>query len=165
MCSSELPNVEVNQEEKVKEKDSIPTTEMMYIDIEPIHKSDSSWIYSFSDMSIEVEPKSKIGYYDGVDFTVYNFILKGNDTVGMYAGWHPTTPSIYSFALKDKSSYIDFTNTFLEKARNNNNHLIEKDYTVIKEEFIDDTVYILLGIPCIENYIILKQQQFGLVNL
>ena len=140
MCRNEPQVISTNKEIEVT--DSVANSEMEYLNLEPIYKSDTCWTYNFTGLTLEVEPKSKIGYYNAIDFTVYNFILKGKDTVGMYVGWHPQSPNLYSFALRKGGSYIEHTNSYIEKAISNNNHFIEKEYTVINEEHIDDTIYI-----------------------
>ncbi|MEP3228003.1 MAG: hypothetical protein ABJN61_07915 [Flavobacteriaceae bacterium] len=121
----------------IENSDSEKEDKRKFVDIEPILTTDSTWVYDFQGIKYEAEPNSKISYYDGPDFRVHTLILKGNDTVGMYQGWHPQAPSIYSFAFR--RGLDDIKDLYLQKAINNQNHFIKKERTVIEYDEINDS--------------------------
>lgn len=115
---------------------------------EPSFKSDTSWVYDFQGIEFEVEPNSSITYENGPDFMIYNFILKGNDTLGLYLGMHPSLPFRLSEVL-NKDEYNDYIrNYFLEKATHSDNHYVEIDSVLLNqdditvEEITNDSIFL-----------------------
>ncbi|MCZ4410575.1 hypothetical protein O3Q51_17295 [Cryomorphaceae bacterium 1068] len=88
-------------------------------------RTDSSSIYEIEGLRIEVEPDSEVSFITGPDFRVFNFVLLGNDSVGLYSGRHPDVPHFSSLAFKD--GWQDVKQKYLEKAISNKGHYLNKE--------------------------------------
>jgi hypothetical protein len=91
----------------------------------PVIRTDSSSIYDIEGLRIEAEPASEVSFITGPDFHTFNFVLLGNDSVGLYQGRYPDVPYFSSLAFK--SGWQDVKQKYLDKAISNKGHYLKKE--------------------------------------